>query len=981
MTQITGRKDIPLADMLAEVKECGSDPQRVLQVSMDLLEEVHGGTNEIVDATSPFAFLWETAGVTHTASIEEGVSIVRRLYPSLAQTPENIYHHMSYKAYLNRFSSPSRVAVTLNVQLDQLRQYAVRPTGENYRMIIIPRDTKLTVAGDVTFMLPYPVVIKLSDANTLQVYYDNEIISPFQQLTTNALEARVYKDASSNVTWIRMDVEMIQINAKQVTDNVQRGYYFVQNISFTDQFFFVRAYYQTEETGDAWIEMLTTHSPVVYDPNRPTLQLKVTEQMVNVSLPLIYQNSGLISGAIRIDVFTSKGDLVQDMSNFAVSDFILDMSTLDPARDTGTYTAALNFVTVRAWTASTTSGGKGAVPFPALIERVVDNAVGELKVPITNIQVSANAENSGFDLVTNVDVLTNRAFLATRKLPAPSNTKLMTSANVGIATYITDNPSTISHPWVAVKPDRTTFLAKNLYQSVNGVIRLLSRDEVIALQALQDTNKLAQLNNNRYLYSPFYYVVDRSSLELTLRPYHLDKPEATNLNFVLQNQTLNQVVNTASYFLEKTDTGYRLTIQTKSGAVYKQMSDASVGVQLAVYPTDSSRLAYWKGVQVGTLPDGERVFQFDIVTDHDINSDHHISFTNAQIDQSGPQSIWVDLKTELKIIYVTSSITSNYKPDATSPLVGTFLDTSPIAGVTHEILSTTFGHNLSSLWSRSRTLPDQTIYQRYTVDVPLIATKTIYKQDAQTGSAVSVVDGEIVFDVLYQAGAPILDEQGQPLFRHRKGDVILQNGIPVIDTVKVGRRELDMMFVDGRHYFVDDPAFLAYNNEFVKQITTWILQDMSTLQAKALEKTKFFFYPKNQLTSVVLLNSDGIEVKLDSEQSLTLDIYVTADVFRSADARLRMREKAIRYLDTWIGETTLSVSDAAQDLKGIYGDSVTSLRVRGLGGPLDMQFARISQSEARFCLKRILDAQQDGSYIISEDVTINWYQSDPQKVQ
>lgn len=958
-------------ELLDKIRAAQANPSLILQTAIDLQEQASSGQVNYVDPSNPAVAQMETSAVIHAASVQQNMFSLRALYPNLAQTPEDLYNHMSYRDYINRFASPSTDIFNFFVSFNQFMNRAVRVPGTDYSMITIPRDTRVTVNKYVTFTFQYPINIKYFDSQSLEVSYDNDIESPLQSLKTNIIVSDLVSDPNSNDKWIRFSIPLLQVKINKVSGNVQPGAYFVMNVDFTDQYCLTRAWWRSSST-DGWKEMLTTHSPSVYDPSRPTMQLKVIDNTLNASLPLIYQNQGLVIGEIRLDVYTSKGAEIIDLAEYPLTEYIIDMESLDPNRDSTVYTAAAANVTVRCRSLSLMSSGKNALTFDELKERVIYSSLGEPEIPITNITFKNSADNRGFDLVPDVDVVTNRIFLATRSLPAPSDKNLVTSANIGMSTYVTTDPTLIDHPWVKVHGKRTTFLSKNLYQSNNGILRLLSKQEVDNINALPVTSKLNTINSGNYLYSPFYYVLDTSSLEFQVRPYQLDQPVASNLDFREQNTTIQLVVNTSEFNLRKVDTGYKLRIVTNSGDSYKNLGDAEVNAQLGIRLKNSQRYAYWLGALVGKTATNERIYEFDIQTEYDINEDNELIVTNGLIDATSSTPVEIALDAKFSIFHTTSSITSVYKPSEIDSLIGKFMLPDPSVGITYETLDLEFGKSLDGLWSRGRTLPDSNIYKRYNQDVLDIAEEDVYAEPPFT-----IENGQVVYHYLYRAGEVKKDANGDPIILHHKGDVIIVNGEPVIDKQEIGSREFDILMIDGRHYFVDDQAYLAYNLEFVRTLVDWITEDIPLIQAKALEKTKVFFYPKNQLARTTLVTGDYIQETVESEQPVEIDAWVKDSLLRDATRRAEVTTQTVRYLANWISKPRVAVSDAITALADIYGASSDAIKVHGLAQPKDIQLVIIAFDEQRLSLRRILDVQQDGTYIIREDVTINLYKADP----
>lgn len=962
---------INAAKLKDAIKAAGANPSQILQASIDAIEAASSGEVQYVDASNPAISCMETSSVVHALSIDQHMATLRKIYPILAQTPDEIYPHMSYRDYINRFATPSEDPFMVFMPEPQFLQKAIRPNGADYVMVTIPRGSTVTVNKFITFSLQYAINIKYYDNRQMEVSYDSSVLSPIQDLTTNLLTSEVVTVPDANGRYIGFGLMIPQVAVTKYMGNVQSGSLFTGNYTFTDQFYMVRAWYRNTEGAD-WTEMETSYTPTVYNPTSPTLVIKVVNDSVNVVLPLLYQSTGLVNGEIRIDVYTTKGAATVNLADYTPDQFVLNMETLDRQRDTDAFTAAAQGINFTIRSNSLVNGGKNSLSFEELRTRVINNSVGPQQLPITLNNIKAAGENRGFEIVPHIDVVTDRIFLATRSLPRPSNSRLVTSASIGISTFISDDPKGITHPWVRKHGDRTTFLSKNLYRSDNGILKLLPAQEVEDLKMADTITKLRMVNSNKYLYTPFYYVLDTSSLELQTRAYMLDYPEARSRNFLYQNPSIQMVVNSDVYSLQKVDKGYVLQIQTRSGDIYKNLQDDTVYCQLAVRLLNTDRYGYWRGRLVGKTASGERIFQFNLDTDYDIDAENQIFMTNGQITSTTDVPIEIDLTSKFEIFHLTSSLPQDYEPSGVDQIIGRFQFMEVVAAATHEQLTLEFGKPLESLWTRGRTLPDSEVYERYAADVPMV-----FDKDEFAEPPFVITGGKVVYKYIARAGQPVLDGAGKPVILYKKGDIVYNNGVPVISSTATGNREFDLMTVEGQFYFVDDPAYTAYRDEFTKVIVDWVTQDIPLIQADTLEKTKIFFYPKNQLATTTILVADYTEETIPSGQSLVADLYVTDEVYRSSEQRERVRNLLITYLDEWIKQTEVGVSTATHGILDLMGNDVKEVYLRGLGGSKNIQYALIAKDQTRMSLKRNLDVLQNGKFYIQEDVLINFYKSTP----
>lgn len=974
MTQITAIKEKPLADLYAAIDRNKSNPSGIMTATLEALDEVMNGTVGFFDPTNPTVMLLESSAVATAAAVNESVALLRLQYASLAESSEELYHHMSDWDFANRFASPGVVPIGFLLGLNTLLTEMVRDDVEKCKKAIIPRDTEVVV-GSITFTLQYPIVIRYFDTGTIAISYDAEKVSPFQSLETNIIpyEVRAKPDGTK---FLYFQIPMSQLKIDMITNTIQAGRVFKLQASFTDQFFYARAFIRNSNTNNNWLEIKTTHSDLVFDRRTPTIVLKVDKDTVTATLPQIYSINGSLLGDVKLHVYTTKGSLVENLETY---DTAIELRALDADADLSVYTTeSLNIVPRQAITTATLSGGTDGLSFEKLRERVIFNSIGPQILPITPVQIQAAVENQGFDLIKNVDMVTNRIFLATQNLPKPSNTRLLTSANIGIETFITDKDTLKKNPFIYINNNRWTLTPKNLFKQDNGILTMLAVKDIQNLQHLDDASKVAHLNANKYLFTPFHWVFDNSLSDFALRPYYLDKPVISTINFVRQNQTLELAVNTAARWIVRTNTGYRISIRVLSGNFYKALPDSQVSAQLMFYPQGETIPVYIKGY-ISNVPDAEeREFSFDLNTNYDIDDANRLTILNVDLDGQNNQNVWADLTTEVHIFLCTTSKTVDYKKDGSNNLYGSFQLSPGSVPITHETVKITLGYPLKNLWSRARNLTVGYDYQTYTESVQLTYDRDVYKTDPVTGKIFTKdAKGKPVFTVEHKFGDLVFGFNNEPVWKYRKGDVIIDSktGSPVLSPTSLTKKEVDLLFIDGRHYFVNEKAYTDYNQELIDLLVTWVIDDLATIQDKLLDQTHIFYHPKSQIGQCVVDRGDGITLIIDSEQSPIVDLYVPNNVYTDESLRIQLTNKTITLLDATLSLTELNNSNIEAALRDAYGTAVTSMKLSNLGGSYDLHYAKVISPDQRLSLKRILDIQSDGTLIMKEDVKINFFKA------
>lgn len=973
MADVSTYKSVTITDLMKRLEFYKSSPCGIQNVVFEYLDEITNGQVDVVDPTSPFVFLLESSAVNTALAVNESLAALRLQYPSLAQTDAELYHHLSDKDYLDRFASPASVTFTVAVQVNDILNKMQYSSDENCYKATFPRDTQFEI-DQYTFTLQYPIDIRKYSNGVVKITYDADITSPLDTLSSNVIDYVIRND-TTGVQWLFFEIRLKQFKIESNTFPLQKSTLFKESIPFLDQYYYIRAFYRNNSTSNAWVEMHTTHSDQVFDPFKPTAVIQKYDQYITVSVPPVYLTSNAISGEVRFDLYTTKGDLTVNLANYKPDAFSLSPIAIDEERDLNVYTNVLNTISFYTYSNDIITGGSDGIAFSKLRDRVINSALGDMDIPITNKQLETHVGSNGFELVKEIDTVTNRVFLATQRLPKPTNLKLATSANIGIGSFITNIDKLKNLDTVRYTNDRLTLLSNNLYKSDNGVISILDSIQRAALSGMSKTALVSHVNSNSYLYSPFYYVLDDANEEFEVRAYNLDYPVASDLSFISQNETLQLPVNTGSYKLEKVATGFRLTIVTKSGNFYKQLPDGLVTAQIAYYPAGETRLAFINGVQTSKTDDEERIYTFDLVTNYDINQDRNLCITNAKMFGNEEVDTWLGLDTVFNLFYATSSIVDGYKSDEADALLGKFILPANSAVTTHEKINLKVGSSLKNLWSRSRSMASGEDYKKHTTNVPAFYESDVYEVSPTTGKVITFdASGKIQYNIIHQKGDPVLDVNGNQVYKYLIGDVVTDlNGNPVLNNSATIDKELDILFVDGRHRFVDDSSFVEYNDELVAVLDAWIIDDISEISVVLLEQSRIYFYPKTTLGKVLVYIEDNGQDVLGSEQSFVVDLYVKQDIYNDAVIRAQLEANTIQALDSFIDDTTVNMKVIEDSLKEIYGNSVQSFTTRGLGGDKNYRYLTLASEETRLTLKKVLYQQQDTTLIIKEDVTVNFY--------
>jgi hypothetical protein len=976
MSNLVNYTPIPIPTILTQINQFKYNPSAIQRTILDNLYQYTNGQADVVDPTNPFVFLLESSCVNTSAAIQESLVNLQKQYPALAQSFDDLYLHMSDLDYLNVFAQPAQTTFTWKIQLQPLLNAMVADPAESCKKAIIMRNSYVTVAT-MAFSLNYPIVIRQYDNGYIEVAYDASQPSPIQQLQTNIIPYVVITDASS-VEWLAFDVPMMQFNLQSTSFTIQASTILNQNIDFTGQFYYARAFYQNSTNTPNWTEILTTYTQEIYDATEPTvaLQVDVDNSVLNVFLPPVYVDTNLISGILRIDLYTTEGQVSINLSNYQVNSFVSTFFSTDPSNDVNAYSSVLPNVSYVVYSANTIAAGSDGQNFNELRQNVINNATGSVQIPITNIQLLSQAQIDGFQIVKNVDIVTNRQFQATQALPNPSNPALITPAALTLNTlYITQAQLQASN--VAINNvTQSTIPSKTVFVENNGQLSLYDPTALATLLGTSALNIANTVNATNFLYTPFHYVLDYSGSEFSLKAYDLDDPSCGLINFIEQNETLQLIVNTGNIQIQKTYTGFQITVTTSSGPMYQQLPDAFVQVQLGFIPVGETHRAYTNGTLIGKTSTNERIFQFNLTTNYFINQLDQINFTNLFMYNTSVINVLADMLQTMDIFYTTTSITTGYIPIASDNYIGRFMLPPNAAVVTHEQVDVQLGFALENLWTQSLVNEVGQVYETYPQDVAKTYTTDQYQIDPTTNSifTVDTTNNTVTFNILHHAGDPVLDANGNPVYLHRAGDPVLDAiGNPVINTAAVTQYACDLTLVDGKYFFVTDPAYVSYRKELRNVIVTWVTQNLPTLANQLLEQTQIFYYPAKAYSTVTVNLDVQTQANISAAQSFMVDIYLTSSAYNDATLRAQYENVTIATINQQLQNNTVSISAIIEALQTVYDNNVISFNVSGLGGAQNYNTVTLANQNESLSLNKILTIQEDGTLIVREDVTINFH--------
>jgi hypothetical protein len=953
-----------LAQKVAELR---ANPIAIKRMLLGTLENLTDNEVIIIDPTNPFVFLMEASVSMASATMLDGEALTRQQYPSLAQTENDLYYHMSDADYLNRFYSPARTTFTVLLSLDEIKSKAV-DMGNDMRKLTIPKHTEF-LAADMTFTMQYPIDIIVMPSGAVNVRYDAAMPSPLYLLTSTTPDWGIGSIRGTKFLRLTIPVQQMLISSQMAQLNNLTG--FSRSFTFSDKFYYARAFTKNAIDSD-WKEIATTHTEQVYDQTTPTVALKVLDQELSVHVPQIYFNNGLIKDSLRIDIYTTKGALDFSLTNYTYTSFGARWLDHDYSTDNEFSKALQTFAGIAIFSESTVTGGSNGVSFTELRDRVVKRAIKNPDVPITPAQLANNLAVLGYDLVQQLDNVTDRYYLATRSLPAPTNGSTVTGAGCAVQTLQTTITALTTHSSsVTDNNGRVTIKPNTLYKSDSGVLSVVSQAVIDAMVANGPESLAQSVNDGSYYYSPFYYVLDTSQEEFQTRAYRFDKPKVVSKFFWQENTTLQMDASTKDYVLLVNDSipggkGFVLVIEVAAGEVFKSFPLDQVFVQLSYVPPGAYGRIHINGELVSPIDpttekpvDDRYIYHFALDSNYDVDVEHKLVLE--------PYGTSMNLTTEFDLVYI---VKDHLPPGALLSAIDDIMDdtilpnydpSAPYRAYLQEKIGLKFGDYLEHLWTRSRTVVEETKYLTYSNDVKAYYTSVVLLRDS-TGNIVFDYDSnteQLTYTVLYNIGDPVLTATGDAAWRtaklatpsldfttwwngltaglrdsyhavaHRTGENILdQYGKPQPVNGQRGlKRQTDLFLIDGKYYFATNDSTTTYRDEVTDLITSWVTTDIDTISGRLLERTKLFFYPKTTVGTFTAIVGDGRVVQVSADQHFVVQYYMMREKYDNADLKAQIERKTAEVLPAAMTGTTIAVSSMVAMLSAAIGDDVISIDV------------------------------------------------------
>lgn len=968
---------------VTSLTKLGNNPIRGLNYVVNALETSWFEQKvNINSSTHPAIFCADLTIGTTFGFLNSLSDAISEVFPAHARNIAELSRNMNTIDHYGLFGNPATGKVNLIISLDNLKAFAPTATSLingitlSYQKLLIPKDTQFDVAGYV-FSIENGIEIRYNERTGVQVVYDSTTNNPFNSIATNVLTRRIQSVQGKDYLFIDVPIRQLACDAiENIPSTIAAGC--KGSRTYSDYLYGVRAFI-TNASG-VKTEMEVTYNKSVFDNGTltMTIDLDTSSNKFNYSIPDIYIENGLGIGTVSVYTYTTKGTIDKDFRDTDLKDYVpayrdyrYNGNTLGPYSDFFPNMGGVIWRFISPVTGGTVPNSFGNIKY-----RVV-NGRRLRTLPITVNNIIGAMEESGYSAVKSIDFVTSRLFSVTKELPLQANKGFFSGMNCFVGTNLISAKKLVDSGIALDNGSRVTIPNNTTFNVTDQTVNLLTKTQVSVINSLTNAALIAYMETNSLAYTPFHHVFDATQNQAALRTYYLDNPSAGVQSFQEENTELAIEVGLDAVNVTYENNGYTILAQTISGTSYKVLTDNQVACQLSVTIPGSNQLASLKGELVRMSTDGERVYQFRLESNLDIDEADKLHVTNFNQYGSVQTDTPLDLTFNASFIFLRTVGNWNTVLLADSEIDKSLYPT-PHQAVIKTNVEITLGRRLNALYNRIRPLIGEGQYQQYAFNVPETYPKDVYKEE----------NGQWVFGddnlpiVLHKAGSPMLTSDGNPIYAHLAGDWIkdeLGNFIPLVG------RELtyhwDFIGFDGVYLYSKDTYDISFAQTIKDYLADTIGQDIELFGQMIIDKTRILFQPKNKLGwKEVVVNSNYYST-LKQDLSFEVTYYLTKAGYNNSNLKASLKANSPKVLNNFLfGNITVATSKLVTALMANLPADVVDVKINALSGDTTVDVISSVDELSGFSLRKRLVLGDNKLPSIEEDVKTDFLIHDPSKM-
>lgn len=935
--------------MSKTLQEILDTPTFIIEETLNNFDtELSGGTVSR-EFTTPFHMLLESGRTLAKDSLLATQSIVRRKLPSLATTSSDIYLHIHNDLKDNMFAIPGTAPIVFYVNIIDLKQYGVKENS-GYKMSIASGSI-IEVRG-VTFTLLNDIEVTLKDNGNItveQINNDLDIAVNDIGILTSAL----YTDVEG-VEWIVFETNVKNIIKTSYTLPITLSNNFKKSIGLTKKYNTIYISYTDTETKP----MKVSYSDEYLNEKEPTAIVSLSSNNVSVYVPNIYLLDRTVSGILNIDVYETDGDIYLPLNQLTIVDYVLTLYNTGK----NVYTSVAPNITLAVNSRGILNNGVDNMSFDELKLAVVNSTLGDIDLPITDLQIKRKAKMLGYELDLVKDTLFNRLYIASKSLPEPDSTLIHSKPDLYFNRTTVNLDTDMFNDFVSIYDDIFIINKDSVFKyDNNGKISLLGNDELAVLNSMSKATRIDYLKTNKLFYTPFTYVVKYDENITSTEVYYL-KPSMDNIRILNKNFNVLQKVNTDAYQINKTSTGYQILSNIKYNDELTKTDMNRLKARLVFNIYGSTSKLYFDAVYNTT----SQLFEFNITTGY--LYDNIISLVNgtsALVDRT------VELKTKAYLyIYSTDTVIV----DSEKYLLTEFGKTNEnVTILTKESLEISFGTKLDYLYNSIYNLYTNRKYKRYTYDVPLTYDKDVYE----------VYDNGLIFQtevmpsgkvnitstLLHKKGDVVKDDNGDIVYKNKVGDTILdENNEPIIDLYSGITRILNIMMLEYEYKLAETESYKIYNNLVMDIVYNMTYNDMTTLNSTTLENT-IIKYRSFRNIEDVNVDINNVSYKLDYKIKPIVTLYINKENEITTSTLLEdYKAKSGKIISKHLNNNVIVLRDIKDEIMSLLGSSIKAISITGID-PNNNEVINIIGNN-RFTIDKKLEINEANLYTVKYNMEL-----------
>lgn len=943
-----------------ELQEYMYDPNKLQQVMLDNLEKSTNGEYVITEPTNPFVMLMELAVTSGANAITEPLSVIRQLYPDISETYSDLYHHVSDNDLDGLFSMPAEVPMVLYINVKDLYSYGSKNSYDTYTETILPIGTEITV-NSVVFTILNNIHIKLYKEGGVFVEQQANPDLDISIKNLGVLPSGIV-NFTNGEPWIVFETIVKQVKKHTINKPItpSEGFDIITNIS--NKYTYSNIEYKNNATNNQYVKLTKSHSKAYIDRTTPTCYIEVAGENINFKIPDVYLIDGVVSGNVKIDIYETLGKIYLPINKFGMEEFKVDVTPIG----TSEAEASIANIHILANSRTVLDGGIDSITVDELRNSIITNSTGSVDVPVTDANIKQKGLLEGFDITKALDVLTDRVYVASKNLPDLNVDNIYSRPDVYFNTVgikIGNIPQTSK---VLTTDDYLIIRSGCMFKETNGVMSIVDDLESEHLHTLPVNSLIAATKNTKYFYTPYFYVIDTTDVtEIRSTIYKLDNPFLENVIIKSKNPSVLPKVNIDKFTVKLDDVGYSLYFSLISNDEFKATNLDLIKGQLGIKIYNSDESIYIKS----DYDKVNNLLIFKIESDLIVDSNDTLVITNGVSSISSKN---IPLITDVDvIIYSLDTTVVDENNFLRNELMFNNGDDLTIFG--KEQITLNLGSKVKNMWNMLYNTFTEMKYQKYQHDTPLRYEEDVYDIDPDTGSIFRCEydsNGDItpVYNILHNKDDLIHDDNGDIVFKHRAGDIIVENDIPLIDNVSGVIRNIDIMMIDYEYKLATTDAYKNYLDIVTDTIDSWVNNTIAGINDKLLENT-VLMYKSYKKAGMVRITSNNTTYSINYNVKPIVKLYVKNDKY-SANELIVLSNTVGNVLHDTINKKDINLITAKESIINKIGSNIVAVKITNIDTVNDSEIFSMYDDTKRLVINKLVSVDEANNIVVRYDIDI-----------